>query len=412
MDVTRTFHPVGQGGFYTESFADNHMVVYDCGGTTHIDIERCIDSLFEEHKSPQIEAVFISHLHEDHINGLQYLLQKSNAKRLFLPQFSKEKVFEALFYNATQASVNSNVNDYIVNLVNAVSLGRNLKGDPRIVTISEEENAGEVSSYSLDSIFPSSIPSGTHLTKNGLWVYIPYNPKSQKPNFNRIHNIYRKPLRDIYNEDSVEKQAQAIAEFVKQNSVKTCKEIYKLLYGGIHNSQSMPVFSGLLHKGNDIYIHSMQDFPDVYFEGFIGEHSIIHGSAHIYFRCFEGCEYCVEFHHALCSSFREDKVICNFLYTGDFEAKKANNMELLRRFYKRHGVWNSICGVQIPHHGSKYNYHSNLYEDCYYAIASAGLGNKFNHPHPETFKNISKQKCLPLLVTEDSNTKIQQHFKI
>ena len=73
MEVTRVFHPVGQGGFYTEAFDDNHMVVYDCGGTSHIDVERCIDSLFTEQKSPQIEAVFISHLHEDHINGLQYL---------------------------------------------------------------------------------------------------------------------------------------------------------------------------------------------------------------------------------------------------------------------------------------------------------------------------------------------------
>ena len=410
MEVTRVFHPVGQGGFYTEAFDDNHMVVYDCGGTSHIDVERCIDSLFTEQKSPQIEAVFISHLHEDHINGLQYLLKKSKTKRLFLPQFSREKVFEALFYNATQASAGSNINNYIVSIVDAVRSGHNFIGDSRIVTISEEDNTGEVSSYSLDSIFPSSIPSGAHLVKDEIWVYIPYNSKSQKPNFSKILNNYRKPLQNIYKEDSAEKQAQAIAKFVEQYSVKTCKEIYKLLYGGIHNSQSMPMFSGLIHKCNDIYIHSMQDFPHVYIEGWIGEHCRFRSSANVWFHCFDECEYCVEYNHALCSAFRDDKVICNFLYTGDFEAKKTNNMELLRRFYKRHGVWNSICGVQIPHHGSRYNYHSDLYEDSYYAIASAGKYS--HHPHPETFKNISKQKCLPLLVTEDTNTKIQQHFKI
>ena len=35
MELTRTIHPVGQGGFYTETFRggkEEVNVVYDCGG--------------------------------------------------------------------------------------------------------------------------------------------------------------------------------------------------------------------------------------------------------------------------------------------------------------------------------------------------------------------------------------------
>ena len=39
MKVKRTFHPVGQGAFYTETFLDQkggQVVVYDCGTETGI----------------------------------------------------------------------------------------------------------------------------------------------------------------------------------------------------------------------------------------------------------------------------------------------------------------------------------------------------------------------------------------
>lgn len=31
--MIRTFHPIGQGAFYTEKFDDGFTVVYDCDGS-------------------------------------------------------------------------------------------------------------------------------------------------------------------------------------------------------------------------------------------------------------------------------------------------------------------------------------------------------------------------------------------
>ena len=84
MKIIRTFHPVGQGAFYTEVFQDKDdtcfVVVYDCGTETG---NRAMDKPLEDQitefkrsigSNPKIDILFISHFHADHINGLNSLL--------------------------------------------------------------------------------------------------------------------------------------------------------------------------------------------------------------------------------------------------------------------------------------------------------------------------------------------------
>ena len=50
MSVVRTFHPVGQGGFYTETFDDStnkSMVVFDCGGNSKKFMKEYMDSFLD-----------------------------------------------------------------------------------------------------------------------------------------------------------------------------------------------------------------------------------------------------------------------------------------------------------------------------------------------------------------------------
>lgn len=82
--MIRTFHPVGQGAFYTEQFNNGFTIVYDCGSETNISfVEKEIRNTFQQGDS--IDAVFISHLHNDHINGLEFLLNYCNVSKIFLP---------------------------------------------------------------------------------------------------------------------------------------------------------------------------------------------------------------------------------------------------------------------------------------------------------------------------------------
>lgn len=79
------FHGVGQGLFYSGHINNNSFnFVYDCGTKTKgTYLKNAIDSL----PSKDIDFVAISHLHDDHINGLEYLLKTKNVKKIFLPFF-------------------------------------------------------------------------------------------------------------------------------------------------------------------------------------------------------------------------------------------------------------------------------------------------------------------------------------
>ncbi len=88
QNFIRVFHPVGQGAFYSERHFVNgseFTVVYDCGSTTlkKDELSRKIKSIFP--KSHSIDVLFISHFHADHINGIEFLKEHCNIKRVVLP---------------------------------------------------------------------------------------------------------------------------------------------------------------------------------------------------------------------------------------------------------------------------------------------------------------------------------------
>lgn len=382
MEVTRIFHPVGQGGFYTESFDNQHMVVYDCGGNSSRSMKDYIESFLPDSPKANIEAVFISHLHDDHINGLQSLIERANVRKIFLPQLTPNKVFDTILYYASKASRTN----FVLTLIKAASIGY-IK-ETSIFQIKEHQANDELGTEPIDlssSLDKSNryINSDTNLTVNKEWVYIPFNPLSERPKFEAVEYTIRERIEKIYEETDVFLQAELLARFVKSLSVTKCKEIYKKLFGSIHNGQSMTLFSGIKTPTPDIRVR---------------------------FRLFDlpCCDYYRHhyFHHRWMDD--ESCVPTNFLYTGDFEANKTKE---LKDFYYKHEVWDTICGVQIPHHGSRKNYNDFLYDMRCYAIASAGSNNKYHHPNIDTLIHVFQQGCMPYVVTEDKNTIIIQQFK-
>ena len=71
------FHPVGQGLFYTgeiENGTDDFVFVYDCGGTNKQIACDAADSFQKSLNGKRIDLLVLSHLHEDHINGIETIL--------------------------------------------------------------------------------------------------------------------------------------------------------------------------------------------------------------------------------------------------------------------------------------------------------------------------------------------------
>lgn len=89
--LTRIFHPIGQGAFYSETHrlgdGPKTTVVYDCGSKTcKMKIKESIDEYLQDNR---VHILFISHFHSDHCNGIEFL----NPEYIVLPMLSEyEKV--------------------------------------------------------------------------------------------------------------------------------------------------------------------------------------------------------------------------------------------------------------------------------------------------------------------------------
>lgn len=90
------------------------------------------------------------------------------------------------------------------------------------------------------------------------------------------------------------------------------------------------------------------------------------------------------------------------LYMGDYDASGPKKWKDLKEAYKEY--WNYIGCVQIPHHGSKYNYNNEIAKLYALNIISAGCKNK--HPHRPVIKDLIVNDCFVHIVTEDTESKI------
>lgn len=85
MNMTRTFHPIGQGAFYSEEFYNSEKgcifrAVYDCGSLKYCGLQRNSDGTPLKRKDIEervvqafpdghgVDILFVSHLDDDHVN--------------------------------------------------------------------------------------------------------------------------------------------------------------------------------------------------------------------------------------------------------------------------------------------------------------------------------------------------------
>lgn len=376
MELTRIIHPVGQGGFYTESLkfgnGEEFLVAYDCGGNNELFMKKYLAHFIEENKHGsvrklKIDAIFISHLHADHINGLKYLLDNADVRYLFLPQLTDEMLIETLSFNSFQDNVNvQNLIDFILDIYRRE--GNESYRETRIVKVLPSEEQDGIN-WEIDGVnisnnvaLPqiSQIKTGRAITFGSItpWLYIPYNPPVRQ---NKLpFSFYLEQMLDLQ-KISPEDMPDIVKKYEKE--IKKC---YANYFKGNHNSYSMPLFSG---------IRGPSDYK-------------IRGWYHVW-----DCSCDTRFH------LRRESANC--LYTGDFEAQAY--FHAMSQFYGP--LWPTVKWLQVPHHGSKNNIHPSLYDNAIRGFISVGTGNRYNHPSKDILIELYRQRCLPIVVTEDEWTK-------
>lgn len=362
MTLLRTFHPIGQGAFYTERHdfdGKEYTVVYDCGSTTltKTKLEKKIKSTFP--KKHQIDILFISHFHADHINGIEILNKHCKIKKVVVPLIDDDaktllKVANLIDSNYSDARLIDNPSDFFGGEIPIISISRT-EVNPTTDGI-ELENPTDISAINDSATYPSGTVFKPFESVD--WFFIPFNYQhdERKKQFEDALKNYSLTLADIDTINKVYKN--------KDDIIKAYKDV-----DGDLNKNSMILFSG---KKADDQIYCFEHYHHFYF----------HRYFHLSFR--SGC-----------------------LYMGDIDLKEPNIVTDITG--RLRPVISSIGTLQIPHHGSLHNFATPILQsEIRCAIISYGTTNTYGHPSDRVIGDLIGNKIYPHLVTEEQHSLVTQ----
>jgi len=362
--MKRTFHPVGQGAFYSETHdcnRDKFTIVYDCGSLTDkgIHMKSIIESAFkkkESEKKPIIDILFISHFHADHINGIKYLKTHCEIKKVVIPLIDD---FTKIVLKINNHLVGDPADDILID-------------DPRsffgkaveIIAIRENGNENQTSNDSEIAIYPSGRKFTTNKSDN--WYFIPFNYKHDTS-----VDLFRESLKELgidinhINIDDIDDNQAIITEYKKINNDL--------------NKNSMILYSG--KDCDDFLEFNPQKTPS---------NTIVDKIRKIkYYRYFM-------------------KTQSGCLYTGDIDLKQRNIVTDIKTNLQQ--FFPFIGTIQIPHHGSKASYRNSiLAKTMRHAVISHGTINSYKHPSTYVTADI-KRHCISVhKVTEEHASIFKQN---
>ena len=344
--ITRLILPVGQGAFYVEKFKNGKNIVYDCGSISN---RKKIPKLIEKYfgKNEAIEALFISHLDKDHMNGVEELLKQCEVKRICFPLITEEMKLALKIKVMIEEAMGNSYSKFMKEFVEDPEAAiKKIKEDIKIKLIeilpNDEENNKkndneDTKNQKIKRIKKKSgediaeeIEGLEHSCNENKWELIPYNFKQET----RI-NEFEKKLEKEFGKKISLKGVEKIWKENEDNREKI-KKVYESLKGDL-NTNSMTLFSGVRQVGKQMQ----------------------YDSSYV-------------------------KVGC--LYTGDYEAKGKNKWKTLEEAYTEYWKW--IGMIQVPHHGSIRNCNDALISKKAVYFLSAGEKNTYKHPSQNVVRGI------------------------
>ena len=445
ITIYRCFHPVGQGAFYSERFRLPNKktlnVVYDCGSDLEISQwQGVIDNEFR--KNEEIEFLYLSHFHEDHVSGVQHLLKRCRVKNVFLPQLTDSMVFLSLAENLIESEYNPFVERLLVDPVNTIqSHGHKRDGypAPRVIFVQpsapEEQiwweaplplNQETIQMVNGKNTWESGKPlrlSDMVTEETNRWCFVPFNLEFQTRSIKFQENLNARGITlgsptAFSSAWGVEKSRKKIIdafESVASNRKKNQNENTLTLYSGPFHNGALNGQSLFTSKHAPTYLYPAfgpihpklrQECLDEW-RKLVKEAKLVCRSAHcekvLYF-----LERSHNFHPMVGAGFTCEQL--GSLYMGDYCAKELKNWEALKKCYQK---WKEHIGIlQVPHHGSSHNYNEEIGKWAKFHVISCGKKNKYAHPGPSVVDKIIRWGGSPFLVTESHESEVIQLIRI
>ena len=409
----RTFYPVGQGAFYSETHKlgdRTFTMVYDCGSSTlkKNEMVKIIENAFEENSI--IDVLFISHFHADHVNGIELLAKRCKIKLVILPLITNE---EMVLVNAINLSVYGFDSTRIfekpeiffgkgASFIGILQTDEEVPGKSEHVSLSEFNEKGrerseetdsrregeDIKVATLDEKITERKPSGTRfyisnavvqvgVTNEDLtdcWCFIPFNYRADERTEKFEDALLKCGL-------TIKDVATKIAKGCLGEDIKKVRKTYKAVCGGL-NDGSMILYSGK-EKKDIIYTYAPSCLRNL----------LENEKWDFFMLLFWG----------------EAKSGC--LYLGDIN---LNRDSIVADIKGKLGQYLNFVGtLQVPHHGSEHNFSADiLLPSMSHAVFSYGKNNSYKHPSVEVLRQVLDKGIFPLLVIEDSSSQVIQNDSV
>jgi len=403
-----SFHAIGQGLFYScilRSQYNCFSCVYDCGSKTNInilysEIDKFIDMLpksRDNNKKKCLDLLVLSHLDYDHINGLEYLLQKLHIETIILPYLTPEELL-VLFANSNDSSAfiqsfySHSVNILLaydirnIILLNEDDIKRNENDSSentppqkkKILNDKEYINANEISNVIIEAenFDEKKIGDSTLIKIQSKSAIISTDFFAWKFEFFNVS----------INKENLMKFFDNIQKFLNDNNIESIRDItsnyqYIKLFRRTYVSNNSENYEKIWENFNSTSI-IMCHFPTTTEAILIGEvpHDIYNA----------------------CYLLRENNIKkITTLLTGDTEIN-LKEYHLNKFTYKDYSF--DIGVLSVPHHGSKKNWNVSLWIDelhSLYYVISYGTNNTYGHPSYDVVMDINRSHKILKLVNEN-----------
>lgn len=405
------FRPAGQGGFYTGCFrkrdrvisSTNFNFVYDCGA---IFDKSYLQEQIKEYKphllNNKLNILFLSHLDNDHINGVVELLDGNiECERIYLPYLTPiDRLFLAIKHVISDnggedfeffdylGSPHQYLLDKNLNIKQIIYIAGNTEGDfenseKEIKPITPDESGSEFTV--IDNLEDFYSPSGFSeaddlinsnstkivlkkgnktITINRFWEFYLFYQKNQ----NICNANFKNKILELFNIEIEDNQ-------ITQNQLKTIlKDVNKLkVFKGWFNKPKGSInTSGLI----------VQHKPINYSRATLTKKSNSNQNLQHFFKRKE----CLLGERKYFTQNTDNKWGVSLL-TGDIGLKQIENITYIQDHLEK------VLIFQVPHHGSSTLWNAQSLQKLNYkgmtsAIINFGYGNSYGHPKPEVLANL------------------------
>lgn len=395
---TRTQWNVGQGGFHTGEVLDAapaadsiFRYVYDCGSiSAQPALEQCLAAYVESlGRRKKVDAVFLSHIDDDHVNGLPDLFGKHgvSAAKIFLPLLTP---VERLL---TLARPGVRINEFLIQLASDPTATLRGISDAEIVTVTADGQSSDSGDGARLQLLSEENDDGGYaevIGREGVWVPVRDGTVSMGDSA-----VVRVTTRD-------RGDAWLLGFYIERDSLSLANDFLIELSQGLEKDPDAiqsedPAF--LRHLLTDPA--SLKVLRAAYEAAKVdpnqGSLILLSGPAN------DDEPELVRFGrvHGYSSG--------TWLLTGDAKLKTAAQVDDLAAHFGDRLQRTKV--ISLPHHGSRNNFHESLVAigDEPLALAFASTGTKYEnwaHPAASVVRHVASSGAVPWTVTESERTRI------